>query len=59
MQEPMLEPKLGLYWVFEELSKHFDLAPWMEKESRIKDPHTLTFMNPTKIEEETPWNPQP
>jgi len=55
----MLEPKLGLYWVFEELSKHFDLAPWMEKESRIKDPHTLTFMNPTKIEEETPWNPQP
>jgi len=50
MQEPKLELKLRFLG---ELWKHFDLAPWMEEESRIKDPHTLTFMNPTKFEKKT------
>jgi len=47
MQEPMLELKLGFLG---ELWNHLDLAPWMEEESRIKNPHTLTFMNPMKFE---------
>ena len=48
MQEPMLELKLGLYDFFGELGKYFDLAPWMEEESRIKDPHTLILKSRRK-----------